>query len=915
MIYTLRGNRHRRQLESSHVYSSVKISPLVLAGSLLGLAGLLCTGDVGADTPITVACTGNAATDAVALSNAIDTANAEGAGGGATTITLSAGCTSYSFTSSNEVGAADPTRFNWYGPNALPAIASNITIVGNGATIARSASATSNFRLFYVAPANAAGGPNYGYTTAAPAGVTPTLTLQNLTLSGGLAKGGDGGGGGGGLGAGGAIFNQGAVVLDAVTLTGNEALGGSGGVSQAGDGGGGIGTDSDSSGDGGGFGPGNFGGAAGGPGNSGGSFNQGGGGGGFLTSDTGGTPNGGGTVSGLGGSGVGPGGQSGDGSGGGGGGSPNGGTGGAFGAGGLDGGGGGGGGVGGGGAGSGGGGGFGGGGGVNGAGGFGGGGGFDTPGGFGGGFGGNCIGGCSSGGGSGMGGAIFNMQGTLSITDSTLVFNTAVHGSGKNNGTSYGAAIFNLSGTVNITFSTLAYNTADAGGAIYNLLDDAATVRNAAVTLDGSIAAEDTANDGTAADDDVVCNVAGTATGDAAAPATVNETSFDLVISNDPQGTCSISGSPLTVNPMLGKTLAANGASKVPYTLALLNDSLAIDAGGSSCPAIDERGVSRPQGSACDIGAYEFVFVSVAPTSLAFGDVALGDSSTARTVSIVNNQSTSISLGTGISGSGFAISTTTCGATLATGKSCTVSVMFTPAALGAVTGTLTLTDSPDAKSPHSIALSGTGEAQTTLTPAGLAFGDVAVGSTSAAKVVTLENHETAAISVGTGISGTGFAITATTCGSTLAAAKTCTVSVTFTPAAVGAVAGTLTLTDSPDTQSPHSIALTGTGEAQTTVTPSSENFGNVVVGSTSAARTIILENHETAAISVSTGITGAGFAISGGTCTSTLAAAKTCTVTVTFKPAANGAVTGTLTLTDSPDSASPHSIALSGAGT
>jgi len=232
-----------------------------------------------------------------------------------------------------------------------------------------------------------------------------------------------------------------------------------------------------------------------------------------------------------------------------------------------------------------------------------------------------------------------------------------------------------------------------------------------------------------------------------------------------------------------------------------------------------------------------------------------------------------------------------------------------------VSGTLTLTDSPDSTSPHAIALTGTGEAQTTVTETSLAFGDIAVGSTSAAKTVTLENHETGSISVSTGISGSGFAISGGTCGSTLAAAKTCTVLVTFTPAALGSVTGTLTLTDSPDSQSPHAIALSGTGETQTTVIPASENFGNVAVGSTSAARSITLENHETTAISVSTGITGSGFAITGGTCTSTLAAAKTCTVTMTFTPAAKGAVTGTLTLTDSPDSASPHSIKLTGTGT
>jgi hypothetical protein len=62
----------------------------------------------------------------------------------------------------------------------------------------------------------------------------------------------------------------------------------------------------------------------------------------------------------------------------------------------------------------------------------------------------------------------------------------------------------------------------------------------------------------------------------------------------------------ITDDPKLGP-LAANGG--FTQTHALLPGSSAIDAGGvnSSCEATDQRGVSRPQGAACDIGAYEFL--------------------------------------------------------------------------------------------------------------------------------------------------------------------------------------------------------------------------------------------------------------------------------------------------------------------
>jgi hypothetical protein len=91
----------------------------------------------------------------------------------------------------------------WYGPDGLPAISSNLTINGNGATIQRGNGAD-NFRLFYVS------GGQSGLAVG-------TLTLNNLTLAGGVAKGGDNFFGGGGLGAGGAIFNQGTLNLNGVT--------------------------------------------------------------------------------------------------------------------------------------------------------------------------------------------------------------------------------------------------------------------------------------------------------------------------------------------------------------------------------------------------------------------------------------------------------------------------------------------------------------------------------------------------------------------------------------------------------------------------------------------------------------------------------------------------------------------------
>ena len=51
--------------------------------------------------------------------------------------------------------------------------------------------------------------------------------------------------------------------------------------------------------------------------------------------------------------------------------------------------------------------------------------------------------------------------------------------------------------------------------------------------------------------------------------------------------------------------LADNGGPTLTH--ALLAGSPAIDAADSAaCPATDQRGVTRPQGAACDVGAYEY---------------------------------------------------------------------------------------------------------------------------------------------------------------------------------------------------------------------------------------------------------------------------------------------------------------------
>jgi hypothetical protein len=203
--------------------------------------------------------------------------------------------------------------------------------------------------------------------------------------------------------------------------------------------------------------------------------------------------------------------------------------------------------------------------------------------------------------------------------------------------------------------------------------------------------------------------------------------------------------------------------------------------------------------------------VTLTPTSLAFGNIVLGATSTAKPVTVKNTGTATLNITSiAASGSGYAISSNTCGATLAVGKTCIVKVTFAPTALGLSSGSLTLTDNA-ANSPQTVPLSGTGVAQASLTPATATYPATKVGSTSAAKVFTLTNKQSVPMT-GISISTTGdFSESATTCTTTLAAKANCKISVVFKPTATGTRTGALKVADSAS-NSPQTSALTGTGK-------------------------------------------------------------------------------------------------------
>ena len=201
-----------------------------------------------------------------------------------------------------------------------------------------------------------------------------------------------------------------------------------------------------------------------------------------------------------------------------------------------------------------------------------------------------------------QGGGIFN-RGMLTLTNSTVSGNWArFSGGGIDNG-----------GTLTITNSTVSGNSASNGGGIRS--SGTVTINNGTIADNTGIGLLSRAGTITLANTIIANRSPG---GDCSG----SVTSFGYNIDSD--GTCVLNntGDLSNTESLLGP-LADNGGPTKTHALlpgspaidaggptktnALLPGSLAVDSGDAvSCPATDQRGIPRPQGARCDIGAFEF---------------------------------------------------------------------------------------------------------------------------------------------------------------------------------------------------------------------------------------------------------------------------------------------------------------------
>ena len=310
--------------------------------------------------------------------------------------------------------------------------------------------------------------------------------------------------------------------------------------------------------------------------------------------------------------------------------------------------------------------------------------------------------------------------------------------------------------------------------------------------------------------------------------------------------------------------------------------------------------------------------------SFAFGKVAIGQKVTKNLLTIKNTGAANSLIVSSASLSDpaeFSLSGTgSCGAipiTVAPRTKCTLGVSYSPNAVSVHSATLTIFDNAATNPQHST-LSGTGVVDISLSKTSLAFGSVKFGVKSM-RSFRVTNHQTQRVSLSESFSGANaadFSVSGGTCGTTLAATSRCSIKVTFRPGALGNESATLTVSDSPDPLSPYTVALSTGPTIPATVIPATLAHGTLTKASKALNETVT--NLSPFSLSLSESFSGANagdFAVTGGTCGSTVLPASQCTIAVTFTPTAGGkAETAIMAVSVGNDPTSPHNISLRGKG-
>jgi hypothetical protein len=293
-------------------------------------------------------------------------------------------------------------------------------------------------------------------------------------------------------------------------------------------------------------------------------------------------------------------------------------------------------------------------------------------------------------------------------------------------------------------------------------------------------------------------------------------------------------------------------------------------------------------------------------TSVDFGSVAVGNTAS-MTVTLTNQGTTAVKISQmTVTGQSFKTSTqSSLPVTVAAGGTFTLTVGFSPTAMGAATGQLTVTGAAAVMTTTAVSLSGAGVP--VLNALNCTNNAITGAGTDDCTLTLNAQANSGGLSVNLSSSNTAVAVPSTVTVPEGATSAEFTASVVPVNALQGA-----TLTASLGGVAQTFALQLGASAPALTLSASSLAFGTVPVN-TPATQQLILSSMGSAAVTISAAaLTGTGFTISGQSFPITINPGDTAALNVQFDPAAAGVATGQLTLTSNSVTGSSVTVSLSG---
>jgi hypothetical protein len=307
--------------------------------------------------------------------------------------------------------------------------------------------------------------------------------------------------------------------------------------------------------------------------------------------------------------------------------------------------------------------------------------------------------------------------------------------------------------------------------------------------------------------------------------------------------------------------------------------------------------------------------IRVSASALDFGEVMVGTASPAESVTVTNIDTHPVTMnGAGGNPGGSFTGAQSCqGLTLPPGGKCYLIYNFLPSAAGPATATSAGTWTG---APFNVTLNGVGVGPAfRISPTGLDFGEVAVGTASKPDSVTITNISAGPVTMnGAGGNPGGSFAGAQSCqGLTLQPGGTCYLIYNFLPTASGPATGTSAGTWN---GVPFNVSLKGSGGGSgplLRISPVGFDFGTVALGTSSASQMTTVTNVGLGPVVLSgTSVApGAGFTASDNCQNTKLNPGQSCQMSFGFTPTTLGAATATATGTWSGQA---YSIALHATG-